>query len=110
MYISDQIKHIHLEPTQRCQAQCPMCDRTNNRHMKNAELSLNNFMSMVDIDFVHQLNSLLMCGNHGDPLVSNDTLSIFRYLRVNNPKMYLHMTTNAGGRSDDWWKRLAEII
>ena len=110
MYISDQIKHIHLEPTQRCQAQCPMCDRTNNRHMKNAELSLNNFMSMVDIDFVHQLNSLLMCGNHGDPIVSNDTLSIFRYLRVNNPKMYLHMTTNAGARDDDWWKELVLIL
>ena len=110
MYISDQIKHIHLEPTQRCQAQCPMCDRTNNRHMKNAELSLNNFLSMVDIDFVHQLNSLLMCGNHGDPIVSNDTLSIFRYLRVNNPKMYLHMTTNAGARDDDWWKELVLIL
>ena len=110
MYISDQIKHIHLEPTQRCQAQCPMCDRTNNRHMKNAEISLNNFMSMVDIDFVHQLNSLLMCGNHGDPIVSNDTLSIFRYLRVNNPKMYLHMTTNAGARDDDWWKELVLIL
>ena len=110
MYSSDQIRHIHFEPTQRCQAQCPMCDRTNNRHMKNAELSLNNFMSMVDIDFVHQLNSLLMCGNHGDPIVSNDTLSIFRYLRVNNPKMYLHMTTNAGARDDDWWKELVLIL
>ena len=37
MYSPDQIKHIHLEPTQRCQAACPMCDRTNNNHIKNAE-------------------------------------------------------------------------
>ena len=51
-----------------------------------------------------------MCGNHGDPIVSNDTLSIFRYLRVNNPKMYLHMTTNAGARDDDWWKELVSIF
>jgi MoaA/NifB/PqqE/SkfB family radical SAM enzyme len=87
-----------------------MCDRTDNRHLKNAELSLNDFMRMVDIDFVQQLNSLLMCGNHGDPIVSNDTLSIFRYLRVNNPKMYLHMTTNAGARDDDWWKELVSIF
>jgi MoaA/NifB/PqqE/SkfB family radical SAM enzyme len=110
MYTPERIKHIHLEPTQRCQAQCPMCDRTDNRHLKNAELSLNDFMRMVDIDFVQQLNSLLMCGNHGDPIVSNDTLSIFRYLRVNNPKMYLHMTTNAGARDDDWWKELVSIF
>ena len=110
MYTPERIKHIHLEPTQRCQAQCPMCDRTDNRHLKNAELSLNDFMRIVDIDFVQQLNSLLMCGNHGDPIVSNDTLSIFRYLRVNNPKMYLHMTTNAGARDDDWWKELVSIF
>ena len=110
MYSSDQIRHIHFEPTQRCQAQCPMCDRTNNRHLKNAEITSDQFVNMVDIGIVHQLNSLLMCGNHGDPIVSNDTLSIFRYLRVNNPKMYLHMTTNAGARDDDWWKELVLIL
>ena len=110
MYSPDQIKHIHLEPTQRCQAQCPMCDRTNNPHVGKAELSLDNFMQIVDIDFARQLNSLLMCGNHGDPIVSDDILSIFRYLRVNNPKMYLHMTTNAGARDDEWWKELVSIL
>ena len=110
MYSPDQIKHIHLEPTQRCQAQCPMCDRTNNPHVGKAELSLGNFMQIVDIDFARQLNSLLMCGNHGDPIVSDDILSIFRYLRVNNPKMYLHMTTNAGARDDEWWKELVSIL
>ena len=110
MYSPDQIKHIHLEPTQRCQAQCPMCDRTNNPHVGKAELSLDNFMQIIDIDFVRQLNSLLMCGNHGDPIVSDDILSIFRYLRVNNPKMYLHMTTNAGARDDEWWKELVSIL
>ena len=110
MYSPDQIKHIHLEPTQRCQAACPMCDRTNNNHIKNAELSLNDFMSMVDIDFVKQLNSLLMCGNHGDPIVSNSTLDILRYLRVNNPDLHLQVTTNAGARDADWWKELAFIL
>ena len=110
MFISDQIKHIHFEPTQRCQAQCSMCDRTNNQHMKNAEITFNDFANMVDIDFVHQLNSLLMCGNHGDPIISQDTLTIFRYLRVNNPDMYLHMTTNAGARDEEWWKELVSIL
>ena len=36
---SKDIKHIHFEPTQRCQAACPMCDRTNNPYIKNAEIS-----------------------------------------------------------------------
>ena len=43
MYRAIDITHIHFEPTQRCQALCPMCDRTNNTHMKNAELSLEQF-------------------------------------------------------------------
>ena len=110
MYSSDQIKHIHLEPTQRCQAACPMCDRTNNRHIKNAELTLSEFMQIVDIDFVQQLNSLLMCGNHGDPVASKYTLDILRYLRVNNPNLHLQVTTNAGMRDADWWKELAFIL
>ena len=110
MYSPNQIKHIHLEPTQRCQAACPMCDRTNNRHIKNAEITLDQFMNMVDIDFIQQLNSLLMCGNHGDPIISSHTLDILRYLRVNNPDMYLHVTTNAGARDADWWRELVMIL
>ena len=51
-----------------------------------------------------------MCGNHGDPMIAKDTLKMYEWLRYNNPKLYLHMTTNAGGRSDDWWKNLAEIF
>ena len=39
MYKHSDISHVHFEPTQRCQALCPMCDRTNNPHIKNAELS-----------------------------------------------------------------------
>ena len=110
MYNHKEITHIHFEPTQRCQALCPMCDRTNNRHIKNAEISIEQFKKIIDVDFAKQLNSFLMCGNHGDPMIAKDTLKMYEWLRYNNPKLYLHMTTNAGGRSDDWWKNLAEIF
>lgn len=110
MYRANEIRHIHFEPTQRCQALCPMCDRTNNPHMKNAEISLQQFKKILNIDFIKQLNSFLMCGNHGDPLIAKDTLKMYEWLRKNNPKLYLHMTTNAGGRSDNWWKELASIF
>ena len=39
MYKHNEITHIHFEPTQKCQALCPMCDRTNNKHLKNADRS-----------------------------------------------------------------------
>lgn len=110
MYKSSEITHIHLEPTQRCQAACPMCDRTNNPHLKNAELTIESFSKILDMEFVKQLKSLIMCGNHGDPIVCTDTLKMFQYLRENNPKMYLHMTTNAGARNSKWWSELAKIM
>ncbi len=110
MYKLNEIKHIHFEPTQRCQASCPMCDRTNNPHIKNAEISIEQFKQIIDINFVQQLNSFLMCGNHGDPMIAKDTLDIYEWLRYNNNELHLQMITNAGGRSDDWWKRLAELF
>ena len=110
MYNYSQISHVHFEPTQRCQAACPMCDRTNNSHIKNAEISINQFKQIINSDFVKQLRSFLMCGNHGDPMIAKDTLEMYKWLRYNNEKLHLQMTTNGGGRSDDWWKSLAEIF
>ena len=94
MYRASDITHVHFEPTQRCQALCPMCDRTNNTHIKNVELSIDQFKQIIDIDFAKQLNSFLMCGNHGDPMIAKDTLDMYEWLRYNNSYLYLHMTTN----------------
>ena len=110
MYRFKDIRHVHFEPTQRCQAACPMCDRTNNPHIKNAEISIEQFKQIIDINFAQQLNSFLMCGNHGDPMIAKDTLEIYEWLRYHNNELRLNMITNAGGRSDDWWKRLVEIF
>ena len=110
MYNHNEISHVHFEPTQKCQALCPMCDRTHNLHIKNAELSIEQFKNIIDSDFAKQLNSFLMCGNHGDPMIAKDTLDMYEWLRYNNSKLYLHMTTNGGGRSDDWWKNIAKVF
>ena len=45
MYNYEDIRTVHLEITQKCQAACPMCDRNenggvDNRHIDNSELSL----------------------------------------------------------------------
>lgn len=110
MYKFENIQRVHLEPTQRCQALCPMCDRTNNPHIENLELTIEQFKHIFYQDFVLQLKNLLMCGNHGDPIICRDTLLMFEYLRETNPNIYLQMTTNAGARNYKWWKELAKII
>ena len=98
MYKYHDIKTVHLEITQKCQAACPMCDRNenggvDNRHITNAELSLADCQSIFTPAFIKQLNTMYMCGNLGDPIVAKDTLEVFDYFRQHNSNMWLSMNT-----------------
>jgi MoaA/NifB/PqqE/SkfB family radical SAM enzyme len=115
MYRYEDIKAVHLEITQRCQAACPMCDRNenggpDNRHITNAELSLEDCKRIFTPEFISQLDVMYMCGNLGDPIVARDTLEVFRYFREHNPRMWLSMNTNAGAKDEEWWRELAQVI
>jgi len=115
MYRYEDIKTIHLENTQNCQASCPMCDRNQNGgavnpHIDLSELTLEDAKSIFEPEFIAQLNTMYMCGNLGDPIVARDTLEIFKYFRDHNPNMWLSMNTNAGAKSVEWWKELANVF
>lgn len=115
MYKFEDVRHVHLEVTQKCQAACPMCDRNenggaDNKHMTNAELSLSDCQKIFSPELISQLESMYMCGNLGDPIMAADTLEIFKYFRQHNPNIWLSMNTNGGARSSDWWMALAEVF
>jgi MoaA/NifB/PqqE/SkfB family radical SAM enzyme len=115
MYKYEDIKAIHLEVTQNCQASCPMCDRNMNGkginpHINLDELSLEDCKKIFLPEFIAQLNTMYMCGNLGDPIVARDTLEIFKYFREHNTNMWLSMNTNAGAKNEQWWKELAEVF
>ena len=115
MYNYNEIRVVHLEVTQRCQAACPMCDRnenggTDNRHITNAELSLEDCKRIFPIEFIKQLDTMYMCGNLGDPIIARDTLEIFKYFRLHNPKIWLSMNTNAGAKDVEWWQEIAKVL
>ena len=117
MYKYEDIKKIHLEVTQRCNASCPMCDRNENggavnQHFRGneKELTLEDCKKIFKPDFIKQLDTMYMCGNLGDPIAAQDTLEIFKYFREHNPNMWLSMNTNAGARDEDWWTELARVF
>ena len=115
MYRYEDIKTIHLEVTQNCQASCPMCDRNMNGkginpHINLDELSLLDCVDIFPLEFIKQLDTMYMCGNLGDPIVAKDTLEIFEYFRSHNPNMWLSMNTNAGAKNEEWWRQLAEVF
>lgn len=112
MYKLEDIRDIHLELTSKCQARCPMCPRRINGGLLNPLMSLNEitleqFKEWFPVTFIKQLDSLFMCGNLGDPIIAQDCLEIFQYLRETNPTIRLSMHTNGSARNDRWWWALA---
>ena len=114
MYRYKDIKSVHIEPTQGCNAACPQCDRNinggkDNPYLTNAMLSSTDYYEMFPWHFVEQLDSMYMCGNLGDPCISNYAVEGFRSFRSANPKIWLGMNTNGGARPDYFWEDLADI-
>ena len=115
MYKLQDIRQVHLEITQKCQAACPMCDRNQNGgdlnpHINLSELKLEDCMKIFPSRFVQQLDSMYMCGNLGDAIVAEDTMEVFEMFRYLNPNMHLSLNTNAGARDPEWWKSLAKVF
>ena len=114
MYRYDEIKSVHIEPTQGCNAACPQCDRNinggkDNPYLTNAMLSSMDYYEMFPWHFVEQLDSMYMCGNLGDPCISNYAIEGFRSFRNANPNMWLGMNTNGGAKPEYFWEDLADI-
>ena len=112
MYKIEDIRDIHLELTSKCQARCPMCPRRINGGIINPlieinEVTLETFKLWFSIDVIKQLDSLFMCGNLGDPIIAQDCVSIFMYIRDINPSIQLSMHTNGSARTKDFWQALA---
>lgn len=115
MYKYEDIRVLHLEVTDKCNAACPMCARNinggeDNPQLPEVELTLEDAVAMFTPEFVAQLDRMYMCGNYGDPIAARDTLEIFRYFRQNNPNMNLSLHTNGSAKAADWWAELARTL
>lgn len=115
MYRYNELKTVHLEITEACNASCPMCARNinggeDNPHLKDNELSLEDCKTIFKPEFIAQLDRLYMCGNFGDPVAAKDTLEVFEYFRQHNAKMNLTMYTNGSAKKPEWWASLAKVL
>jgi len=107
------IKTLHLEPTNVCQAACPLCARETdlnfNKLQKNY-ITFNAIKKILGVSVIKNLEKMFMCGNYGDPAASKETLNIFYEFKNLNPSIELGMNTNGGLQSVDWWQELAGIL
>jgi len=107
------IKQVHIELTDKCQAQCPMCARNFNGgktrpFIRNGDISIEQFKEWFPKHFLAQLDNFYSCGNYGDPAFAKDCLEIYSYVRECNPTARLAIHTNGGMRNTEWWRKLAK--
>jgi hypothetical protein len=107
------VKVLHLEPTDVCNAACPLCPRELNASFDKAthnHLTVNQIKNLFSEEFIIGLDKMFMCGNYGDPAAGLHTLEIYQYFREINPGIVLGMNTNGSLRTPQWWSELAKIM
>ena len=107
------IKVLHIEPTDVCQAACPLCAREtdpnfnkSNKHHLRIEHVQQHFTDRV----IARLDKMFMCGNYGDPAAGYYTMDIYNYFRKINPNIVLGMNTNGAIQSTFFWHALGKLF
>jgi len=110
---------VHLELTDKCNAACPMCQRTNieppssvekpraNKtasYIQNVDLTLEDIQTIWPEKTLQQyMKHIHMCGSFGDPMMARDVYEITDYFLKSDPRMECSFSTNASLRDEDWW-------
>ena len=103
------IRSVHLEISTRCNAACPDCPR-NFRGVDIldtyplCDMKLEQAKKIFPVEFIEQLDSLLINGNYGDFVTANDGLEIVEYFINANPNIKIEISTNGSARPNIWAK------
>jgi len=111
--MSRNIKVLHLESTDVCQAACPLCARETDKNFRKDQqhhLDMYKITKVFDADRIAELDKMFMCGNYGDPAAGKYTLNIYREFRKLNKNIVLGMNTNGGLQNTLWWHELGCIF
>lgn len=105
----ENIRRVHLEISTRCNAACPECPR-NFRGVDIidtfplCDMSLEQAQKIFSLQFLQQLDQILINGNFGDFITARDGLEIVEYFLSSNPNLKIIISTNGSGRPTIWEK------
>ena len=115
MFSSSERYRFHVEITDKCNAACPMCPRTDHlnfcrpdrQKVQKIDLTLADFEEHFTPEFCRQTAEVEFGGGLGDALAARDCLEICDHLTGNG--VYIVISTNGGLRNEAWWQRLGEV-
>lgn len=115
LYRGEELRGVHLELTDQCNASCPQCSRNDSGGAVNpllslTELRLGDVQAILPVALLQQLRRVMLCGNYGDPIVAKDCKEILRWMQKASPDTRLSMHTNGGARTASWWRDLGSIM
>lgn len=115
MFPFAELKQIHLEITNNCQASCPMCSRNvhggiDNPWLKIKNWSLKDYETIITPEVINQVDSIYFCGNYGDPLMNKDLLEMVHYTVEIKPTIQIRIHTNGSIQNTAWWAKLAHTL
>lgn len=115
MFKFSQLKKVHVEITNRCQASCPMCPRTINGGIDNPSLKINDwtyddFTKIFNQAVLNQITDITFCGTFGDPMMNRDFIKMCQYLKEHSPEICVSVHTNGSARTTNWWEELATAL
>jgi MoaA/NifB/PqqE/SkfB family radical SAM enzyme len=116
-WTAPELKQIHIELTNACNAACPMCVRFYRNSplprpdLEIGQITLEQFKQYFPPSILKPLIKIMFCGTQGDPCMARDTLEICEYLMENTPdSFFLQMHTNGGMRNPEWWAKLGAVF
>ena len=114
IYRYTDIRHLHIEPTTRCNAACPMCGRNalgvTRSSLPLLELSRDDILRLLPTELITQLDAIDFCGAYGDPAVARELAEIVAGIRELNPQIRIEIFSNGSVRTPSWWAELAAIL
>ncbi len=111
--IKSDIKKLHIELTNRCNAGCPFCGRTSSRPSGVTEFIENSGWIDLQLETLKKIpwetmKRVNFCGNYGDPAIHPKLIDIVEYVEQFECKV--HVVTNGSLRNTEWWTKLAKTM
>lgn len=116
MFDPDRPYSFHVELTDKCNAGCPMCGRTdamnrcqvNRQKVRKIELTLDDFTAQFTPAFCQRVEEVQFGGGLGDALAASECLEICDYLTAQGVRLVV--STNGSLRNLDWWQRFGTVM